>query len=128
METNTASTTITKDQLNSLIVSLRPWIAQAKVHIIHNLSRQIKNLKNRKCSTEQQKEQNERKASRYVKEIELLKKSRRDSISKYVLITKKTFAHVLQKEAKTKKFNMKVRSHVRVSQHKSVKKVVDAFR
>ena len=128
METKVASPTITKDQINSLIVSLRPWVAQAKVHIINRLSRQVKNLKTRKCSNDQQKEQNERKASRYQQEIELLKKSRRDSISKYVLTTKKTFENVLRKEEKTKRYNMKIRSHVRVSEHKAVKKVVDAFR
>merc|ERR1712029_1251179 len=106
----------------------RPCVAQAKVHIIHSLSRQVKNLRNRKCSTEKQKEQNERKVTRYVLEIELLKKSSRDSISRYVLITKKSFKDVVRKESKKQKYNMKLRAFVRVSEHNSVKKIIDKFR
>ena len=66
--------------------------------------------------------------ARYVEEIELLKKSSRDSISRYVLITKRTFSDVVKKESKTLKYNMKVRSFVRVSEHKAVKNVVKQFR
>jgi len=119
---------LTKDLVNTTIISLRPCVAQAKVHIIHSLSRQVKNLRNRKCSTEKQKEQNERKVTRYVEEIELLKNSSRDSISRYVLITKKSFKDVVKKESKTQKYNMKVRAFVRVSEHSAVKKVIDKFR
>ena len=107
---------------------MRPAVTQARVHVIHSLSRQIKNLRNKKCSIDKQREQNERKIKRYVEEIELLKKSSRDSISRYVLITKKTFSDVVRKESKTQKYNMKVRSYVRVSEHAAVKKIMDPFR
>ena len=119
---------LTKDKVNSTIISMRPAVTQARVHVIHSLSRQIKNLRNKKCSIDKQKEQNERKIKRYVEEIELLKKSSRDSISRYVLITKKTFSDVVRKESKTQKYNMKVRSYVRVSEHAAVKKIMDLFR
>ena len=124
----TDNTALTKDKVNNIIISLRPCVAQAKVHIIHQLARQVKNLKSKKCSADKQKEQNERKVARYVEEIELLKKSSRDSISRYVLITKRTFSDVVKKESKTQKYNMKVRSYVRVSEHKAVKNVVNQFR
>ena len=124
----TDNTSLTKDKVNNIIISLRPCVAQAKVHIIHQLARQVKNLKSKKCSADKQKEQNERKVARYVEEIELLKKSSRDSISRYVLITKRTFSDVVKKESKTQKYNMKVRSYVRVSEHKAVKNVVKQFR
>ena len=119
---------LTKDKVNTMIISMRPAVTQARVHVIHSLSRQIKNLRNKKCSSDKQKEQNERKVKRYVEEIELLKKSSRDSISRYVLITKKTFSDVVKKESKTQKYNMKVRSYVRVSEHAAVKKILDPFR
>ena len=119
---------LTKDEVNTVIVSLRPAVAQARVHIIHQHARHVKNLKSKKCSSDKQKEQNERKIKRYVQEIELLKKSSRDSISRYVLITKKSFGDVVKKESKTQKYNMKVRSYVRVSEHAAVAKIVKALR
>ena len=76
-EGETLPSSLTKDEVNSVIVSMRPAVAQAKVHIIHQHARHIKNLKTRKCSSDKQKEQNERKVARYVQEIELLKKSSR---------------------------------------------------
>ena len=122
------SSSLTKDEVNTVIVSLRPAVAQARVHIIHQHARHVKNLKSKKCSSDKQKEQNERKIKRYVQEIELLKKSSRDSISRYVLITKKSFSDVVKKESKTQKYNMKVRSYVRVSEHAAVAKIVRALR
>ena len=122
------SSSLTKDEVNTVIVSLRPAVAQARVHIIHQHARHVKNLKSKKCSSDKQKEQNERKIKRYVQEIELLKKSSRDSISRYVLITKKSFSDVVQKESKTQKYNMKVRSYVRVSEHAAVAKIVKTLR
>ena len=119
---------LTKDKVNSTIISLRPCIAQAKVHIIHSLSRQIKNLRSKNCSKEKQKEQNERKAVRYVEEIDTLKKSSKDAISKYILMNKRSFNDVLKKESKTQKFDMKVRSFVRVSEHQAVRKILIQFR
>lgn len=119
---------LTKEKVNTTIISLRPCVAQAKVHIIHSLSRQIKNLRSKNCSKEKQKEQNERKAVRYVEEIDILKKSSKDSISRYILMTKRSFNDVLKKESKTQKFDMKVRSFARVSEHQAVKKIINQFR
>lgn len=127
-EGNLQSSPLTKDEVNTVIVSLRPAVAQARVHIIHQHARHVKNLKLKKCSSDKQKEQNDRKIKRYVQEIELLKKSSRDSISRYVLITKKSFIDVVKKESKTQKYNMKVRSYVRVSEHAAVAKIVKALR
>ena len=127
-EGNLQSSPLTKDEVNTVIVSLRPAVAQARVHIIHQHARHVKNLKSKKCSSDKQKEQNDRKIKRYVQEIELLKKSSRDSISRYVLITKKSFSDVVKKESKTQKYNMKVRSYVRVSEHAAVAKIVKALR
>ena len=81
-----------------------------------------------KCSDEKQKQQNERKAARYAEEIKTLKSMSRDDISKHVLMSKRTFSAVLKKEAISKKIDMKMRSYVRVSEHKAVKKIVLKFR
>jgi len=117
-----------KETVNRLIISLRPCLAQAKVHLIHNLSRQVESLKKKKCANEQEKEKNERKFSRFIEEISILKRSKRDVISKWLIVNDKSFDEVTKQEAITQKFNLKVRAFVRAGEHKSVKKVMDSFR
>ena len=65
-----ATQQLSKEELNRMIVSLRPLTEKAKVHTVHHLTKQIKSLKARKHSTDQQREQNERKVERFIKEIE----------------------------------------------------------
>jgi len=117
-----------KETLNILIVSLRPCIAQAKVHLIHKLTKQVAGLKKKKCANEQEKAKNERKVARFVEEISILKRAKKDMMSRWLAVNKKTFAEVTKKETLTQKFNMKVRVFSRTAEHKAVKKVLDEFK
>merc|ERR1719500_1591187 len=119
---------IGKEKLNILIVSLRPCIVQAKVHIIHHLARQVAGLKKKKCGNEQEKAKNERKSARFVEEISILKRSNKDLISRWLLVNNKSFADVTKHETLSQKFNMKVRVFARTGEHKAVKKVLDNFK
>ena len=119
---------VIKDSLNTLIVSLRPCITQAKVHIIHQLSRHIAGLKKKKSANEKEKAKNERKVERFVEEISILKRAKKDVISRWLVVNKKSFADITKQETLTQKFNMKVRVFVRTGEHKAVKKVLDAYR
>jgi len=119
---------VVKESLNTLIVSLRPCITQAKVHIIHQLARQVAGLKKKKSANENEKAKNERKIGRFVEEISILKRSKKDVISRWLVVNKKSFADVTKQETLTQKFNMKVRVFVRTGEHKAVKKVLDAYK
>eukprot|EP00092_Neocalanus_flemingeri_P033331 GFUD01036246.1.p1 GENE.GFUD01036246.1~~GFUD01036246.1.p1 ORF type:complete len:669 (+),score=242.58 GFUD01036246.1:55-2061(+) len=119
---------LNKERLNTLIVSLRPCISQAKVHLIHQLARQVAGLKKKKCANDQEKSKNERKVARFVEEISILKRANKDIISRWLVVNNKTFAEVTKKETLTQKFNMRVRVFVRTGEHKAVKKVLEEFR
>ena len=101
-----ASPPLSKEELNRIIVSLRPLTEKAKVHTVHHLTKQIKALKARKHSTDQQREQNERKVERFIKEIEILKKASRDAIARWMLVNKKTFDDVLKEETKNRRVSV----------------------
>jgi len=117
-----------KATLNNLIISLRPCIKQAKVHIIHHLSRQATKFRNKKCANDQEKIKNERKAARFAEEISILKRASRDLISRWLVVNKKSFDEVTKQENLTQKFNLRVRVFVRSGEHKTVKSVLDNFR
>jgi len=122
------SNLLDKDSLNSVIVSLRPCIKQAKVHIIHNLTKQIDMLKKKKTNNEQQKNQNDRKINRFVEEISILKRTSKDVIGRWLLSNKKTLQEVTKEETLSQKFNLRLRVFARTGDHKSVRKVIDSFR
>merc|ERR1719186_2285785 len=117
-----------KESLNTLIVSLRPCISQAKVHLIHQLARQVAGLKKKKCGNDQEKSKNERKVARFVEEISILKRANKDMISRWIVVNNQTFVDVTKQETLTQKFNLKVRVFVRAGEHKAVKRVLDEFR
>jgi len=122
------SSKIDKEALNILIVSLRPCIAQAKVHLIHQLARQVAGLKKKKCANDQEKTKNERKVTRFVEEISILKRANKDVISRWLVVNTKTFAEVTKQETLSQKFNLKVRVFARTGDHQAVKKVLDNFK
>jgi len=117
-----------KDSLNSVIISLRPCIKQAKVHIIHNLTKQIAMLKKKKTSNEQQKNQNDRKINRFVEEISILKRTSKDVIGRWLLSNKKTLQEVTKDETLSQKFNLRLRVFARTGDHKVVRNVIEPFR
>ena len=122
------SSQLNKEELNRIIVRLRPLTEQAKVHTVHHLTKQIKALKGRKHSTDQQREQNERKVERFRREIEILKKASRDSIGRWVLVNKMTFNDILKEETKTQNFDLEARVFCRISDHSATKSVIEEFR
>jgi len=128
VEATEDSIKIQKETLNTLIISLRPCIAQAKVHIIHKLAKQVAGLKKKKCGNDQEKVKNERKVGRFVDEISILKRANKDMISRWLVVNNKTFAEVTKQETLTQQFNLRVRVFVRTGEHKAVKKVLDNFK
>ena len=123
-----ATPDLSKEELNRIIVGLRSATEQAKVHTIHHLTKQIKALKSRKHSNDQQREQNERKAERFRQEIEILKKASKDSIGKWILVNKKSFNDILREESKTQNCDMEARVFARISDHSSTKSLIEKFR
>ena len=119
---------LNKEELNRTIISLRPLTEQAKVHTIHHLTKQIKALKSRKHNNDQQREQNERKVERFIKEIEILKKASKDSIGRWLLVNKSSFNEILKEETKTQKFDLEARVFSRISDHAATRAVLEKFR
>ncbi|XP_044736937.1 serum response factor-binding protein 1-like, partial [Chrysoperla carnea] len=75
--------------LNNDIVLMRHLIRQVKVHIFHKLTKNVKNLRNKK-GNESLKQKFEKKAERLVEELLALKKFDNDLISKDILLEKRT--------------------------------------
>ena len=103
--------------LNNFLVSLRHPITQSKVHVIHKLTRRITQLR-RKKGSEEQKQQNERKAARMVEEIKVLKDMPKDQMCRFAFRNRQKLDKVLAGD------DMKLRALVRVSCHPSVEKPV----
>lgn len=108
--------------LNNTIVGLRPAVKQAKVHLIHQLSRQIKTLQARNITVESAQLKRDRKLDRFRQEIMLIKDAPRDAIARFALQNRRTFEAIAPSE------DMDLRAKVRLANHKAVLAKVQAFR
>ncbi|PSN42695.1 hypothetical protein C0J52_06943 [Blattella germanica] len=115
--------TMDKLVLNTEIVSMRHEVRRARVHTINKLIRTAKKLKT-KNGSEKDKEKFQRKAARFLEEIQTMKVLKDDEISKYSLINKKEPADVIA-DPKT---SIKERSLARLSCHSSIVSRVKQFR
>ncbi|KAL8577863.1 hypothetical protein ACOMHN_018668 [Nucella lapillus] len=109
--------------LNDTVVNMRKVVKAGKVQIIHKLSRMILKLKNKK-GTGQQKEKNLRKAQRMLDEIFAIKELNADSVTKFALANKATFANVCKEPSTT----AKTRSLLRLAEHNLLSDQVKHFR
>jgi len=103
-------------------------VRQAKVHVIHQLTKNVGKLKKKKTNDEKEREKNSRKVGRFVEEIKTLRKEEKDVIGKWVLMNRKSLAEIGKEETLQQKFDMRVRALTRIAEHKTVQKVVTEVR
>ncbi|TRY72231.1 hypothetical protein TCAL_14894 [Tigriopus californicus] len=108
--------------LNNAIVGLRPAVKQAKVHLIHQLSRQIKTLEARTITVPSAQSKRDRKLERFRQEIMLIKDAPRDAVGRFALQNQHTFEAIAPSE------DMDLRAKVRLANHKSIQAKVQPFR
>ncbi|XP_071480320.1 uncharacterized protein [Diadema antillarum] len=89
-----------KVQFNTQIVLMRKTVKRAKVQLVRRLTRQITVI-NKKKGSEKQIAQNERRAGRLVKEIEVIKDLPPDEVTISAIIAKESLEEVLNKPNST---------------------------
>merc|ERR1712141_475740 len=77
--------------VNNTIVKMRKAVIKSKIHVIRSLVKQIKSLKNKKVANTAQKNKNERKTERLTKELNILKRLKKDQVSKFALSNTQNF-------------------------------------
>ncbi|XP_070210661.1 serum response factor-binding protein 1-like isoform X2 [Littorina saxatilis] len=105
------------------IVNMRACVKAAKVQVIHKLTRVIQKLKTKK-GTEEQKEQNLRKAQRRLDEVFAIKELNIDRVSKFSLQNTTSFDEASKQPTATLEF----RSLARLAEHKLLATKVKNFR
>ena len=74
---------VSLNDVNNLVVSLRPKVAQAKVHLVRHLVRQAAKLDKRKSGGDREK--CARKAQRMRAEVAFINKMERDEVAKFAI-------------------------------------------
>ncbi|XP_014600270.1 PREDICTED: serum response factor-binding protein 1-like [Polistes canadensis] len=112
-----------KTEFNDEIVRMRKLVKQARVRVIHKLTREAKTLRAKK-GTEKQLEKNKKKADKLINEIHFLKKLKNDNITKFGISNKKSLQEILQ----SKKSKVSARIMARITEHKLLKNAIIQFR
>lgn len=112
-----------KIEINDEIVRMRKLVKQARVRVIHKLTREAKTLRAKK-GTEKQLEKNKKKADKLINEIHFLKKLKNDNITKFGISNKKSLQEILQ----SKKSKVSTRIMARITEHKLLKNAIIQFR
>lgn len=112
-----------KVEANNEIIRMRRLVRQARVCVIHKLTREVKTLR-MKHGTEKQQEKNKRKADKLISEIHALKKIKVDCITKFGIANKKSLQEILQ----TKNVKENIRIMARVTDNKALKNAIIKFR
>ena len=76
---------VSLNDVNNLVVSLRPKVAQAKVHLVRHLVRQAAKLDKRKSGGGGEREKCARKAQRMRAEVAFINKMERDEVAKFAI-------------------------------------------
>ena len=77
--------------VNNSIVNMRKNSMRARIHVIRDLLKKIKELQQKKSKTDAQKAQNERKTSRLQSEVTIIKQLKKDEMAKFALTNTKKF-------------------------------------
>jgi len=120
-----------KQNLKSAVVSLKPAIKQAKVHVIHKLSRQVNQIKTKKTQNDAQKEKNIKKSERFATEIKALRDVGENELAKFLLQNERTFDEVKESPGSllpNSTVDLKQRAFVRIADFGKVKTLVTEFR
>lgn len=102
---------------------MRKLVRQARVCVIHKLTREAKTLRT-KNGTEKQQEKNKKKADKLINEIYFLKKIKDDRITKFGITNTKSLQEILQ----NKKSKASTRIMAKVVDYKSLKTAIIQFR
>ena len=79
-------------EVNNFLVGMRPKVDRARVQVIHKLTRQSGQLKNKKTNdNDAHKDKNSRKAQRLVQEVLILKKMKKQEMAKFALSNTRAF-------------------------------------
>jgi len=117
-----------KAGLNEFLVKLRRPITQAKVHVIHKLTKDIAMLRRKKTKSEADKSKNERKVARFVQEVQVLRKEKKDTMARWVVANDVTLEQVTKEETASQKIDLRLRAMARVAEHKAVLTLLKEFR
>jgi len=117
-----------KAGLNEFLVKLRRPITQAKVHVIHKLTKDIAMLRRKKTKSEADKSKNERKVARFVQEVQVLRKEKKDAMARWVVANDVTLEQVTKEETASQKIDLRLRAMARVAEHKAVLTLLKEFR
>merc|ERR1712013_132442 len=117
-----------KAGLNEFLVKLRRPITQAKVHVIHKLTKDIALLRRKKTKSESDKSKNERKVARFVQEVQVLRKEKKDAMARWVVANDVTLEQVTKEETASQKIDLRLRAMARVAEHKAVLTLLKEFR
>jgi len=117
-----------KAGLNEFLVKLRRPITQAKVHVIHKLTKDISMLRRKKTKSESDKSKNERKVARFVQEVQVLRKEKKDVMARWIVANDVTLEQVTREETASQKIDLRLRAMARVAEHKAVRTLLEGFR
>ncbi len=116
-------------EVNNTIVKMRKSVIKAKVHLIRDLLKQVKSLKNKK-GTDDQKTKNNRKADRIVKELDFIKTVKKDIVSRFALENEGANVEINPEKVTADEMEelLKKRALARLSNQKVMKSAVNEFR
>ena len=116
--------------VNNSIVNMRKTTIKARVHVIRQIVRHIKDIQKKKSKNDNQKAQNDRKISRLQSEVNIIKQLKKDDISRFALLsTTKSLPEINpEKDAGRMDKLLKERALVRLSNASVMKKEIEAFR
>ena len=78
-----------------------------QVHVIHKLTKDIAMLRRKKTKSEADKSKNERKVSRFVEEVQVLRKEKKDAMARWVVANDVTLEQVTKEETASQKIDLR---------------------
>ena len=96
--------------------------------MIHKLTKDIAMLRRKKTKSEADKSKNERKVARFVQEVQVLRKEKKDAMARWVVANDVTLEQVTKEETASQKIDLRLRAMARVAEHKAVLTLLKEFR
>ena len=85
-------------------------------------------LRRKKTKSEADKSKNERKVARFVEEVQVLRKEKKDAMARWVVANDVTLEQVTKEETASQKIDLRLRAMARVAEHKAVLTLLKEFR
>ena len=114
---------ISLNDVNNLVVALRPKVAQAKVHLVRHLMRQAAKL-DKRCTD---KEKSARRAQRMREEVTYMKNLEKDEVAKFAIGSSMTLDEFAKGYVGEKEIDCEARARVRLANFKTVRAKVKEF-